>query len=143
MIENLTSKMESEVLEIIQNIEDLGGVINAIESGYQRSLIEKSSYKEAKDLADNKKRIVGLNIGATLNDDELGKNPYFMENKDANTFSVNITSSMIEKNAFSELKKCAQSEENVMYPIKDLIRQGASVSQISDSLRECWGTYNN
>lgn len=143
VIENLTSKIESEVLDIIQNIEDLGGVINAIESGYQRSLIENSSYQEAKDLADNKKKIVGLNIGATLNDDDLGKNPYFTQGKNTSTSSVNIAASMIEKSAFAELKKCAQSDKNVMYPIKNLIRQGASVSEISDSLRECWGTYNN
>ena len=131
------------MLDIIQNIEDLGGVINAIESGYQRSLIENSSYQEAKDLADNKKKIVGLNIGATLNDDDLGKNPYFMQGTNMSTASLNIGASMIEKSAFSELKKCAQSDKNVMYPIKYLIRQGARVSEISDSLRECWGTYNN
>ena len=143
VIENLTSKIESEVLEIIQNIEDLGGVVNAIESGYQRSLIENSSYKEAKDLAESRKKIVGLNIGAPLYDDELGKNPYFTQGKNMSVSSVNFTASRIEKNAFSELKKCAQSDKNVMYPIKDLVRQGASVSQISDILRECWGTYNN
>ncbi len=142
VVENLTSKIELEVLDIIQNIEDLGGVINAIESGYQRSLIENSSYQEAKDLADNKKKIVGFNIGATLNDD-LGQNPYFTQGKDMSSASVNIATSIIEKSAFSELKKCAQSDKNVMYPIKDLIKQGASVSEISDSLRECWGTYNN
>jgi len=143
VVENLTSKIESEVLEIIQNIEDLGGVISAIESGYQRSLIENSSYKEAKDLADGRKKIVGLNMGAQLNEDGLGKNPYFKQGENVGVSSVNCATSLIEKNAFSELKKCAQSNDNVMYPIKDLIRQGASVGQISDILRECWGTYNN
>jgi methylmalonyl-CoA mutase cobalamin-binding domain/chain len=95
VVENLTSKMELEVLDIIQNIENFGGVINAIESGYQRSLIENSSYKEAKDLADNKKKIVGLNIGAMLNDDDLGKNAYFTQGKNTSTSSVNIAASMI------------------------------------------------
>jgi len=143
VIENLTSEIELEGLKIIHNIEELGGVINAIEAGYQRSLIENSSYKEAKELAENKKKIVGLNIGATINDNELEKNSYFRQENNTNKSSVNLTASNLEKSTFSELKKCAKSQKNVMYPIKDLIKKGASVGQISDILRECWGTYNN
>ncbi|WP_055606945.1 methylmalonyl-CoA mutase family protein, partial [Streptomyces prasinus] len=43
--------------------------------------------------------------------------------------------------ALAALKKAAEGEDNVLYPMKDALRARATVGEVCNALREIWGTY--
>ena len=43
--------------------------------------------------------------------------------------------------ALTALKKAAEGEDNVLYPMKEALRARATVGEVCDALREVWGTY--
>ncbi len=43
--------------------------------------------------------------------------------------------------ALTALKKAAEGEDNVLYPMKDALRARATVGEVCNALREVWGTY--
>ena len=60
-VESLTSEIEKRVTEYLQKIDDLGGMLNAIESGYVASEIQRSSLRLQQAIDVGEKVIVGLN----------------------------------------------------------------------------------
>ncbi|MFI8952904.1 methylmalonyl-CoA mutase family protein, partial [Streptomyces sp. NPDC053750] len=43
--------------------------------------------------------------------------------------------------ALAALKKAAEGEDNVLYPMKDALKARATVGEVCNTLREVWGTY--
>ncbi|MEU5087550.1 methylmalonyl-CoA mutase family protein, partial [Streptomyces sp. NPDC021356] len=43
--------------------------------------------------------------------------------------------------ALIALKKAAEGDDNVLYPMKDALRARATVGEVCNALREVWGTY--
>jgi methylmalonyl-CoA mutase N-terminal domain/subunit len=60
-VESLTNKMEEQANQIFDEIDSLGGVINAIEAGYFQKEIADSAYRYQKELEKKEKFIVGVN----------------------------------------------------------------------------------
>ena len=50
-------------------------------------------------------------------------------------------SNPLNQSDFQILKESARSQSNILYPIKDLILKGASVAQITEILKSCWGQF--
>ncbi|WP_461081378.1 methylmalonyl-CoA mutase family protein, partial [Streptomyces deserti] len=44
--------------------------------------------------------------------------------------------------ALAALKKAAEGEDNVLYPMKDALRARATVGEVCNALRDIWGTYS-
>ena len=61
LVETMTHEMEQRVLAIFAEIDDLGGVVPAIEQGYFQKRIADSAYVYEQALASNSKIIVGVN----------------------------------------------------------------------------------
>jgi methylmalonyl-CoA mutase N-terminal domain/subunit len=136
VMEKLTSDIENEVMEIIQQIEASGGVIAAVNNQFQRNLIEENAYKVAIGIEAGEKLIVGVNHGVTFEKpryDEKGNMASRIYQENENQIILK------EQNLEAELKRCAVSNSNVMHPIKNLLLSGYSSSTICNLLKECWG----
>lgn len=137
-IEELTSKIEQEVLNLILQIEDYGGVIAAIGDEFQRKLIEQNAYKEALDYSAGEKKLVGMNHGVIFKESsqpELSRQDSRTSKPTKKLQKVILRNSKLER----DLMICADTNENVMYPIKKLLLDGYSASSICDLLRKSWG----
>ncbi|MDX3091194.1 methylmalonyl-CoA mutase family protein, partial [Streptomyces sp. ME02-6978a] len=44
-------------------------------------------------------------------------------------------------NALLTMRKAAEGEDNVLYPMKEALAAGATIGEVCDTLREVWGTY--
>ena len=73
-VENLTAEVETKALELIQQIDAMGGSVAAIESGWMQQKISDSAYKYQKDIESKEKIIVGVN---EYQSDENNKIPVF------------------------------------------------------------------
>ena len=70
-VERLTNEIEMKALELIQQIDNMGGSVAAIESGFMQNKIGESAYAYQKDIESNKKIIVGVNQFQSSNNVEI------------------------------------------------------------------------
>ena len=145
LIENMTNDFIDDSLKIIDEIDKIGGALEAIESGWVENQISRSAYEYQKGI-DNKSNIV---IGVNHFIDESSENEHTFQ---INTKSVNeqIDSlHLFKKNRaqynFKErlelLKITAGSNKNIMPAILECVKNQCTLGEISDTLREVFGNH--
>src|SRR5690625_5557983 len=76
-VEELTDKMEAEIQVYLDQIEEIGGAVQAVEEGFMKREIQQNAYETQKNIESNDEVIVGLNkfmIDETVNPDLLKVN---------------------------------------------------------------------
>ncbi|MFE6982780.1 acyl-CoA mutase large subunit family protein [Streptomyces griseus] len=146
VIERMTDDIEAKVLELMGRIEEMGGAVDAIEHGYQKNEIELSAYRIAQETENGERVVVGVNrytIDAEEPYEPLRVDPA-IEAQQAERLAALRSGrdrTAVEA-ALTDLKKAAEGTDNVLYPMKAALEARATVGEISDALREVWGTYS-
>ncbi len=145
-IEWLTDKIEEEAMRYIEKIDEMGGMIKAIESGYVQREIQKSAYEKQKAIDSGEIVVVGVNkyqieeeiqiellrVDKAVVEKQIERLRRFRENRDKQA---------VEK-ALSELRKAAEKEdENLMPYVLEAVKAKATLGEITDALREVFGEY--
>jgi len=144
-LEALTAEMEEEALRYIDRIENMGGVIPAIEKGYIQREIANSAYKYQREI-DNKQRIiVGVN---ECTSEEKQLIPLLRISSDVEKTQLerlnalkNIRDSKRVQKALDRLRNSADSNENLMPTILEAVKAYATLGEICGVLREVYGEY--
>jgi len=146
-IEALTDKMEAEAMEYIRKIDEMGGMLKAIDTGYPQREIAEAAFAYQRQLEKNEKVVVGVNkysipeeipIATLKIDRDLEERQIQRVRK--NKRERNSTS---VKDALKRVAEACRSGENLMPPICDAVRVGASVGEISDIYRTEFGVYTD
>ncbi len=144
-IENLTDELEKGAQEYLDRVEDMGGAIAAIESGYVQREIQEASYAYQKAIDDGKKVIVGVNRFV-----EEGEEPQMIFRPDpasekAQVERLNSVRSERDdaavKASLAALAEACKNGENLIAPIFEAVKTYASVGEISDAMRGVFGEY--
>ena len=144
-VEKMTDLLEEEVFEMIKKIDDLGGSVSAIKSGYIQDEIARSAYEYQKKVDSGEQVVVGLNrykrgeleqidlqeIDQAAVTQQLERLARFKENRD---------DSNAEK-SLSEMQKAAESNDNLMPFIIDCAKNNCTLGEISHTLKEVFGEY--
>ena len=144
-VESLTDEVERLAWEYIERIDEMGGAVTAIESGFQMDEIEQAAYEYTKSIDDDERVIVGVNK-FTMDDEPEPKvfpiDPELEGNQIARlkAYKANRDTSAVES-ALAAVKATAQGTDNLLYSMKDALRADATLGEISDALREVFGTY--
>ena len=144
-VETLTDEIERKSMEYIGKIEDMGGAVKAIESGYIQGEIGESAYQYQKEIETKKRIIVGLNqfqIEEEPLRDILRINPeaeQYQKEKLARVKKERNTTRV--KETLADLKRTAQGTGNLVPPILEAVKVYATLGEISDTLREVFGEY--
>ncbi|MER7195171.1 acyl-CoA mutase large subunit family protein [Streptomyces flaveolus] len=145
VIEKMTDDVESAALELMQKVEDLGGAVSAIEHGFQKNEIERSAYRIAQETDSGERVVVGVNRYQL--DEEEPYEPLRVDPAIEAQQAERLARLRAERDqqavdtALAALKKAAEGEDNVLYPMKDALRARATVGEVCNALREVWGTY--
>lgn len=144
-IESLTDSIEMEAWRYLDNINELGGAVVAIESGYMQEEIDKAAYAFAKGIDSGEKIIVGLNEFVDQNHEPVDVFPIdpqlqVTQINRVREFKANRDSQAVER-SLEDLKACAQSNGNLLYPMKESLRRRATLGEVSETLRSVFGTY--
>jgi methylmalonyl-CoA mutase N-terminal domain/subunit len=137
--------MEEGALAYFEQIDKMGGMVEAIERGFPQREIAESSYRFHQAVERKEKIIVGVNdfvqndeppievlyIDESASDTQLAKLERLKRERD---------NAAIER-ALDRLRAAARSTENVMLPILDAVRAYATIGEMCDALREVWGEY--
>ena len=145
MIEEKTKEMILEAKEIMNEIENNGGSMNCIISGFQQKMIHESAWKHMKDIEDESIEVVGVNKYQEEEDNSIEAQKLDMENAKRQIASVKKIKDIREQNtvndALEELRLVCKSDENVMDSIINAVKVGATVGEINSIMREVFGTW--
>jgi methylmalonyl-CoA mutase, N-terminal domain len=144
-IESLTDQLEAEARKLMEQVEDMGGAVAAIEKGFQKNEIERSAYQIARDIDDQERTVVGVNRFKVDQEDPyepLRVDPA-IEAQQAERLAklrAERDNAEVDKH-LAALKQAAEGNDNVLYPMKEALRAGATVGEVCNALREVWGVY--
>lgn len=146
-IESLTNQLEEHIRELMRKVEELGGMVAAIRARFPQTEIENSAYEYQRRLESGELTVVGVNRftedTGTLKIPTLVVAPEFEEKQVASLKQWRRSrSSSAVTSSLSRLSEHAKdSSANLMPAIIDAVRAGATVGEISDTLREVFGTF--
>jgi methylmalonyl-CoA mutase, N-terminal domain len=144
-VEVLTDEIERLAWEYIERIDEMGGAVSGIEAGFQQDEIEQAAYEYTKSIDDDERVIVSVNkfaldvepepsvfpIDPTL---ELGQRERLA------AYKANRDQAAVQA-ALAAVAECARGTDNLLYPMKEALRAGASLGEVSDALRGVFGVY--
>jgi methylmalonyl-CoA mutase N-terminal domain/subunit len=145
-VEALTNRMEEEAEEYFRQIEDMGGVVAGIESGFfQREIAEAASrYQEEIDTRrrvivgvnefveeDEKLEIPILRIDPRYEREQIERIQKVREERDAARFNSSMES----------LRAAIRTGENLMEPVLDCVRAYATVGEMVQLMKDEYGTW--
>jgi methylmalonyl-CoA mutase N-terminal domain/subunit len=144
-VERLTKDLEDEALSYFDQIDRMGGMVEAIERGFPQKEIAESAYRFQQAVERRERTIVGVNDFVT--DAEAPIETLYIDESAADTqleALENLKSkrdNAAVRGALDRLRAAARSTDNIMPPILDAVRAYATVGEMCDALREVWGEY--
>ncbi|WXG47086.1 MAG: methylmalonyl-CoA mutase family protein [Candidatus Atabeyarchaeum deiterrae] len=144
-LESLTNEIETQSMGYIEKIDEMGGMVTAIEKGYPQKEILGSAYKFQKEVESKDRIIVGVNeysIKEELTWEILRVKPDVEERqrKRVKDLKARRDSGKSQK-ALEQIKMVAQADENLMPSIMEAVKAYATTGEICDALREVYGEY--
>jgi methylmalonyl-CoA mutase N-terminal domain/subunit len=144
-VESMTNDIEDAATELMTTIEDMGGAVAAIERGFQKAEIERAAYDVTREIDSGERVVVGVN--KFVSDDEepyelLPVNPALEAEQAARLADIRSRRDAAEfSRRISELKETAEGTGNLLYPLREALRAGATLGEVCDALRDVWGIY--
>ena len=143
-VETLTKDMERETEAYIKKIDDMGGMVKAIELGFPQKEITDSAYWYQKAVEGKKKIIVGVNAYAMEHepislleiDESVARHHLARLRKTKTTRNAKRV-----KDGLKDLKKAAGDEENLMPHLIRCVKTYATLGEIMDTLKDVYGEY--
>ncbi len=144
-IEALTNRMEADATRYLQRIDDLGGMVRAVEMGYPQREIAEASYHYQQQLERKEKIIVGVNEFVASEEAAipvLRLDPE-VERKQIDRLRRYRTdrNATQARRALDGLRRAADGEENTMYQVVECVKAQATMGEICDVFRAAYGEY--
>jgi methylmalonyl-CoA mutase N-terminal domain/subunit len=146
-VEALTNRMEKEALDYIRTIDEMGGMLKAIDRGYPQQEIAKAAYHYQRQVDAHEKIVVGMNKYATPEEIKLDLLyiDEVVEQKQIESLKAvraRRDNDAVDK-ALATLEATARAGGNLMPPILEGVRAYASVGEIINRLRLVFGEYTD
>ncbi|MCS7143798.1 MAG: methylmalonyl-CoA mutase family protein [Archaeoglobaceae archaeon] len=144
-VEWLTDKIEEEATKYIEKIDEMGGMIKAIEIGYVQREIQRSAYEKQKAIESGDLTVVGVNkyqIEEEIHIELLKVPKEIVEKQIARVkrFKENREKQAVEK-SIERLEKSAEKDENLMPYIFECVKAKATLGEIANALRRVFGEF--
>ncbi len=144
-VEALTDELERQAYDYFRQIDEMGGMIEAIEAGFPMREIAEASARYQRELEEKTRYMVNVNVYEP------------QEEQDVETHRIDpeISQRQLERleelkrrrdndlveRRLEELKQACRGDENTMYQIIEAVREYATVGEISAAMQEVFGSY--
>ncbi len=146
-VENLTKEIEDKSWELMQQIDQMGGSVAAIETGFMQNKIAESAYAYQKAIESNEKIIVGVN--QFRNDSEIDI-PILKINESIRQEQIKNLQTLKNNRDHQKVAGCllaiktaAKEGTNLMPPVIEAVEAFCTLGEISDALRTVFGEYQS
>ncbi|MFC6872321.1 acyl-CoA mutase large subunit family protein [Halobellus marinus] len=144
-VESLTDDIEAEATEILEEVDERGGMLSAVESGWVKRQIQDVAFERQREIESGDRIVVGVN------EYEVDEEPHVdieeVEKEDERRQQERLTAVKAERDeeaveaTLSALREAAAGDDNLVPPIIDAVKAYATVGEISDVLRDEFGEY--
>jgi methylmalonyl-CoA mutase N-terminal domain/subunit len=152
-VEWLTDEVESRINQYLAKIQELGGMVSAIKTGYVQNEIAQSAFAYQIDLETRRKITVGMNLHVdpeeeyeahasyqldpALQHEESRKLQEFKRGRDAARLASSLQA--IRETA----ARPEGNENNLMWPIKEAVKSHATIGEIFRALKDVFGEHRH
>jgi methylmalonyl-CoA mutase N-terminal domain/subunit len=144
-VEALTDEIERQAYDYFRQIDEMGGMIKAIEVGFPMREIAEASARYQRELEEKRRYMVNVNVYEPQDEQEMEIHRIDPEISRRQVERLERLkdkrdNALVEKR-LEELKEVARRDGNTMYPILEAVRAYATVGEISIALQEVFGSY--
>ncbi|MFN8638729.1 MAG: methylmalonyl-CoA mutase family protein [Dehalococcoidia bacterium] len=144
-IETLTTQLEDAANAIMARVEDIGGAVAAVETGYVQAEIQEASVTWQREVESGERVIVGVNDYINPNEDAT---PLFRPNLAVVQSQLDALKALRARRdtaaveaSLARLRNAARGDENLMPAILDAVKTYATLGEMCGVLRQEWGEY--
>ncbi len=144
-VESLTNEVEAAAWEYLERIDALGGAVSAIEAHYMQDEIESAAYAVARAIDSGDQIVVGVNKftdQATEPTEVFPIDPELQRSQIASVKAVREKRNQAAVDgALADVEAAARGTQNLLIPMKEALRNLATLGEVADVLRGEFGTY--
>jgi len=145
-IEALTTELEARATELIERIDELGGAVAAIEQGFVQGEIDQAAFAYQQEVERSERVVVGVN---RYEEHQSERVELHRLDPEAERRQLERTARVrAERNAdaaeraLAAVRSAARGIDNLLPPMRDALRARCTVGEISNVLRDEFGTYD-
>ncbi len=146
-VEALTDRMERDAMDYIRRIDEMGGMVKAIETGYPQREIAEAAFNYQRQLEQGIKTVVGVNkytIPEEIKIETLKIDPAMEEMQIQRVRKMKRErNSVAVREALARVAEACRSGENLMEPICEAVRRDGTVGEVCDVFRTEFGIYTD
>lgn len=146
-VESLTDQLEAKAQELIDEIDERGGAVAAIESGFVQNAIAENAYRREVARSSGGEIVIGVNRFA---DTDAESTPIHLHKIDQEMVARQVARTTEYKqqqdrvaveSALEAVRTVAAGTENLLPPMKNALLQGATMGQVAYALRDVFGEH--
>ena len=144
-VEALTNKTEEEILEYLKKIEERGGMIKAIESGWMQGELTRSAYQKQKEIEEQKRIVVGVN--KFVSPEKIAFEIHEADPKVVEEMKRRLERLRRERDndavqrCLKNVRQAAQGTDNLVPFVLEAVKSYATIGEICNTLKEVFGEY--
>jgi methylmalonyl-CoA mutase N-terminal domain/subunit len=144
-IESLTNEIETRAFEYIEKIDGMGGAVAAIEAGWIQQEIHESAYRIQEGVESGQRVVVGLN--RYVEETEIPPELQRIDEEEVRSQQERLGAWRAGRDqgavdaSLAKVEETAQSTGNLLPPMKEALRAGATLGEVSNTLRTVFGEY--
>jgi methylmalonyl-CoA mutase N-terminal domain/subunit len=145
-VEALTDELEARASELIERVNESGGAVAAVESGFVQEEVERAAFEFQQQVEAGERVIVGVNAFEDASDERvelLQIDPAAEQRQLERTSQVRA-----ERNAeaataaIAAVREAAKGDANLLPLMREALRARCTIGEICEALREEWGMYD-
>jgi methylmalonyl-CoA mutase N-terminal domain/subunit len=146
-VEWLTDEMEKRALELIAKIDDMGGMLKAVENGFPQREIAESAFRWQREIESEERLVVGVNAfqsaeGAAIPTLKVHEEVQVAQVERLRQVKAGRDGKAVQA-ALAGVERAAREGSNVMPPIITAVKAYATLGEISDVCRKVFGVYRD
>jgi methylmalonyl-CoA mutase, N-terminal domain len=144
-IESLTNEIETRAFEYIEKIDGMGGAVAAIEAGWIQQEIHESAYRIQEGVESGQRVVVGLN--RYVEETEIPPELQRIDEEEVRSQQERLGAWRAGRDqgavdaSLAKVEETAQGTGNLLPPMKEALRAGATLGEVSNTLRTVFGEY--
>jgi methylmalonyl-CoA mutase, N-terminal domain len=145
-VEALTNRIEAEAYELFRRIDELGGMVAAIEQNMPQREIADAAYRYQQEVEAEERVVVGVNRYQTEAEEEIQilRIDPDLERKQIErltAFKARRNSAAVERRIAELAEASSRPDRNLMPVLVEAVRDGVTLGEICDVWRSVWGTW--
>jgi methylmalonyl-CoA mutase, N-terminal domain len=146
-VEHLTDQMQGQAEDILRTIDDMGGIVRAVEAGWPQREIAASAYRHQREVDAGQRKIVGVNShvapdAATIPTLKIDDTPEKTQVAAMQRLRASRDPAAAQR-GLDAVRRACQSDANIMDAVLEAARADATLGEICRVFRDVFGEYRD